>query len=531
MKKKNNNPQLQQLTLELRKFFLELSVKLKAFFHKSAVFFSKHKIIVSVAAVIVLLASVCFGVVNHYLNKINYDDGSLSLATQAAETTAGSVKLYSGEVVDVQGLVKNADGTYTLADGRRIDEDGTVWFPDGSVIFYDGSYVMADGTAVLSDGTTIYTNTDVVFQDGASIPSSGIKVDKKGYATFPDNAVLHISTFTLSKDGKVIKKKQSEVASQYYQKDVAASNISTGGADDDDNSDDIISDAKNDQKTKDTLEKNDTAIKNNISDSKIWYSDDIINILILGIDNGSRNFPNGRSDSMMVASINKKTKKVKLVSFARSAYVAISGYENTRLSHAHGYGGPNLTIDTIQKNYKIRIDNYVSTTFETFKQLIDQLGGVEITLKKAEASALKSKIIAAGYPYNGAATYNLNGSLALEYVRLRKIDSDRQRTQRQRNVLTSIANKFKTMNVFEMNVLLNKVLPLIKTNLTKSQILAQIPTAASFLSGNIEQHVLPHKGSGLTLRGGFEVSIIDWEDEVKYTHNLFYGDVNASYIE
>ncbi len=527
MKNPISNPTSEQIKNKIKSFFLTLSVRMKVFFHDSAVFFSKHKIIVSALAVIVLLASVCFGVVNHFLNKIDYDDGSVSLATQA---TVSAVKLYSGEVVNIQGLTKNPDGTYTLPDGRKIDEDGSVWNPDGSVIFYDGSYVMADGTAVLSDGTTIYPNSDVVFQDGASIPSSRIKVDSKGYATFPDKSTLHISAFTLGKNGKVIQKDSSLIASQYRPKNTQISNISTGG-DEDDDSDDILSDAKNDEKTKDTLLKSDTSIQNNLANSKIWYSDDIVNILILGIDYGSKRFPNGRSDAMMVASINKKTKKIKLVSFTRSAYVAITGYENTRLSHAHGYGGPALTIDTIQKNYKIRIDNYVSTTFDTFKQLIDQLGGVEITLTKAEASALKSKLVAAGYPYQGAAKYNLNGTLALEYVRLRKIDSDKQRTQRQRNVLTSIANKVKTMNVFEMSALLNRILPLIKTDLTKSEILAQIPNAASFLSGNIEQHVLPHKGSPLTLRGGFEVSIIDWEDEVNYTHNLFYGDVNASYIE
>ena len=527
MKNHKGNQTSGQFNIKIKKWFLTLSVKMKVFFRNAAVFFSKHKIIVSALAVIVLLASVCFGVVNHFLNQIDYDDGSVPLATQA---TVSSVKLYSGEVVDIQGLTKNPDGTYTLPDGRKIDEDGSVWNPDGSVIFYDGSYVMADGTAVLSDGTTIYTNSDVVFQDGSSIPSSGIKVDSKGYATFPDKSVLHISAFTLGKDGTVIQTDPSLIASQYQPKKTQISNVSTGG-DEDDDSDDILSDAKNDEKTKDTLLKSDTSIQNNLANSKIWYSDDIINILILGIDYGSKRFPNGRSDAMMVASINKKTKKIKLISFTRSAYVAITGYENTRLSHAHGYGGPALTIDTIQKNYKIRIDNYVSTTFDTFKQLIDQLGGVDITLTKAEASALKSKLVAAGYPYQGAAKYNLNGTLALEYVRLRKIDSDRQRTQRQRNVLTSIANKVKTMNVFEMTALLNKILPLIKTDLTKSEILAQIPTAASFLSGNIEQHVLPHKGSPLTLRGGFEVSIIDWEDEVNYAHNLFYGDVNASYIE
>lgn len=498
-----------------------------AFFRKMTVFVNRHKIIVSIVAVVILLVSAVFGVVNHYLNKINFDDGSVSLATQ--NVSVQTVRLFSGETVNLAGLKRNSDGTYTLSDGRIVDEYGSVWLQDGSVIFYDGSYILTDGTAVLSDGTTIYTSTDVVFQDGTSLPSSGITVDKEGYATFKDKTELHISAFTLSKDGKVILKPDDQVAEKYRVKDGSSDNLQIGN--NDDNDDDIISAAKTDEKTKDTLLQNDESIKNNILNKKIWYSDDIVNILIMGIDYGSSRFPNGRSDAMMIASINKKTKKIKLVSLARSAYVAISGYENTRLNHAHGYGGPALAIDTIQNNYKIRIDNYVSTTFDTFKQLIDQLGGVNITLTAAEAKALKSKLVSGGYTYKGAAAYKLNGTLALEYVRLRKIDSDRQRTQRQRNVLTSIANQVKSMNVFEMNALLNKILPLIRTNLTKTEILAQIPNVPSFLSGNIEQSVLPHKCSPLTLRDGFEVAIIDWDEEVAYTHKLFYGDVQASYIE
>lgn len=526
-KEKNNGKNPADLSKIAKDFGQRLAAGAKTFFHKATVFINRHRIIVSVAAVLVLLVSVCFSVVNHYLNKINYDDGSVSLATQ--NVSVQTVRLFSGETVNLSGMTKNADGTYTLPDGRIVDDYGSVWLQDGSVIFYDGSYVMPDGTAVLSDGTTIYTNTDVVFQDGSSLASTGTTVDKEGYATFRDGKELHISAFTLSKDGKVICKPDDQVAEKYRVKDSSSGNIQISQNADDD-SDEIISAAKTDSKTKNTLLENDESIKNNISNKKIWYSDDVVNILIMGIDYGSSRFPNGRSDAMIIASINKKTKKIKLVSLTRSAYVAINGYDNTRLNHAHGYGGPALAIDTIQNNYKIRIDNYVSTTFDTFKQLIDQLGGVNITLTAAEAKALKSKLVSAGYTYKGAAAYKLNGTLALEYVRLRKIDSDRQRTQRQRNVLTSIANQVKSMNVWQLNSLLNKILPLIRTNLTKSEILAQIPNVPSFLSGNMEQYVLPHKCSPLTLRDGFEVAIIDWDEEVAYTHKLFYGDVQASYI-
>ncbi|MGN1443527.1 MAG: LCP family protein, partial [Acutalibacteraceae bacterium] len=131
----------------------------------------------------------------------------------------------------------------------------------------------------------------------------------------------------------------------------------------------------------------------------------------------------------------------------------------------------------------------------------------------------------------GADTYRLNGETALYYVRLRKIDTDRQRTQRQRNVLTSIANQIQSMGFMEMNSLLNKILPLITTNLSKTQIVSQLANVSSYLSNGIEQDVLPNKIVPLTLRDGYEVAIVDWDYEVEYAHKLFYSGVTPKYKE
>ncbi|MGN1194230.1 MAG: LCP family protein [Acutalibacteraceae bacterium] len=502
MKNTNINQSLERFKLKFINFWLKFSAGAKTFFHKAAVFLNRHKIIVSIAAVLILLVSVGFGVANHYLSKINYQEATLALETQAS---AATIKLYSGEEVNVGGLVKNADGTYTLPDGRIVDEDGSVWSPDGSVIFYDGSYVMADGTAVLSDGTTIYTSTDVVFQDGFCLESTGITVDNKGYATFPDETKLHISAFTLSKEGEIVLKPEEDVVPKYY--------------------------VQLNSETQKALEDSDKEIEQNIKNNKIWYSDDIINILLLGVDNGSKYYPYGRSDSMILVSVNKKTKKVKLVSLARSAYVSIQGYENTRLSHAHGYGGPALAMDTVERNYRIRVDKYISTNFDSFQKLIDLFGGVEIELTKAEAQAMKSKLKKQGYTEYGAGIYKLNGESALFYARLRKIDTDRQRTQRQRNILTALASQINNMSLVSLNSLLNNILPLITTNLTKVEIVAQLGNVYSYLANGIDQDVLPNKIVPLTLRDGYEVAIVDWAYEVEYAHNLFYSGVTPKYKE
>lgn len=546
---------------------------------------NRHKVITCIAAFLLIAATTIVGIGNHYLNKINYDDGIESTVLYTL-----NMKATTQPIVELVTL-----------------ENGTKVFPDGS-------YITKDLTAVLSDGTSIFPDSKVIFQDGTSFKKTKIKVDSDGYLTIGETK-LHISKIRLNQDGSVSFKdntpislsfisgirSDTESSSTPYSFDASGEsdnssasndpggntsagnntggNTNTGGNkntsagnapvinntptasgnsggnnsttksnsgknqsttkntsvtknyEDSDEADQIIEDAKNNEKTADILKDNDKQIEKNIKNNKIWYNNDIINILLMGIDNGSINYPYGRSDSMIVASINKKRKKVRLVSLARSAYVSIKGYPNTRLNHAHGYGGAALAMNTVERNYRIRIDNYISTNFECFKQLVDQLGGVDITLTKKEAKAMKDKLRSEGYTYIGAGNYCLNGETALYYVRLRKIDSDRQRTQRQRNVLTSIATRIQNMGFIEMNSLLNRILPLITTNLSKRQIVSQLTNVSSYLSNGIEQDVLPNKVFPLELRDGYEVMIVDWDHEVEYAHKLFYNGVTPSYKE
>lgn len=495
---------------------------MKKYLIKFVSLMNRHRIITGIAAFILLTASVLFGVANHYLNKINYDDGVVSTVTTALQLST----------------TEQAILPVSTAGGAKI--------------FPDGSYVTADLTAVLSDGTSVFKNTTVIFQDGKYFKKSNIKVDTDGYFTI-GKTKLHISKIVLNQDGTVSYKDNRPLSLKFTDQKLSDGSASTTTAvkttakplettttvavtdaepeqDNEDNDvQQVIEEAKNDSKNGKVLKDNDEQIAQNIKNTKIWYHDDIINILVMGIDNGSENYPYGRSDSMIVASVNKKTKKVKLVSLARSAYVSIKGYPNTRLNHAHGYGGAALAMDTVERNYRIRIDNYISTNFDSFKKLIDQLGGVTITLTKKEASAMKQKLKSEGYTYKGAGQYNLNGETALYYVRLRKIDNDRQRTQRQRNVLTSIAGKINGMSFFEMNALLNKILPLITTNLSKLQIVSQLANVSAYISNGFEQDVLPNKIVPLTLRDGYEVAIVDWKHEVEYAHNLFYSGVTPKY--
>lgn len=497
-----------------KKTMLVILNKIASFFKNVWAFIKKHKIISVIVSVWLVLVISCACVVNHYLSKINYVPIENATVEQVKTIT-----LASGEVIDLSRLTKDADGTYTLPDSRRVDEYATVWNTDGSVIFYDGSYVNAQKIAVLCDGTTIYTDGSVVFQNGTVLNGVKITVDKDGWATFSDGAKAHICAFTIASDGTVQYKNEEEVPEKYRKKVAAVTEETEPTTEDEENID------MNDPSVQDSLEEGNKGIEINFNDNNIWYSDDVTNILLLGIDSGENRKTNSRSDAMILVSINKKTKKVKMTSFSRAAYVAIQGHENTRLSHAYEYGGAALTIDTIERNYKIRIDNYASTTFQAFKEIINNIGGVNINLTGAEARALKSKITDQGLTYNGAGTYNMYGELALNYVRLRKIDTDHARTQRQRNVLTAIANKMKGMNILSLSTMLNRVLPLVTTDLTRTQLLSQLTYVPTYLSGEIEQATIPHSASPLQLRGNFEVLILDWDKEISYLHKLLYSDV------
>lgn len=495
-------------------------------------FIKGHKVITAVVAVIVFLVLAAVLTVNYYLSKINYvkQEDYIPQQQQEKQNIPKYITLSTGEMIDVRDLERNADGSYTLPDGRRFNLDRTIWNLDGSMVFYDGSYMLADGTAVLADGTTFYPNETLVFQSGKFYEKTRISVDSEGYVKFYNGVIAHITNFMCSEDGTCTAKDSAlsdlkyNVSGSWNAFDKDKSNVQKAVINEED-----IEDSEEAKALANAEGLNDDDVASNYNNNEIWYSDDIKNILLMGIDNGSKRYPYGRSDSMILISLNTKTKGVKMLSFSRAVYAAVAGYENTRLSHAHGYGGAPLAIDAIERNYKIRIDNYVETGFSTFEQIIDVLDGVTLDISSSEAKALKSKIIAAGIPYVGAGTYLLNGKLALEYARLRSIDSDRDRTARQRKVLLSIASKVKSQNPIQLSLLAERILPLITTDMSKMEILSQLANANNYLNGNIEQYVIPQHSSKLQLIDNYEVLTVDWKSEVKHLHELVYGGVEPKY--
>ena len=264
---------------------------------------------------------------------------------------------------------------------------------------------------------------------------------------------------------------------------------------------------------------------------EIVFTDDIFNILLIGSDGRTLN-ERGRSDSMMVCSINKTNKTVTLTSILRDCYVSIPGYKNNRINAAYAYGGTKLLIETIEQNFKIDIHRYARVNFFSFMDIVDYLGGVDMELSDSEIKVLNDYLLNTD---NGnkvtdkitgsAGVYHLNGNQTLAYSRNRYSgNSDFARTERQRKVLLAIKDKMKDCSFSELNKVLIELLPYVTTDLTEKECLDLLLDAPSYLKNEIQSNRIPYAKTyeGVTIEKKSVLSI-DFEKNIKYFYRDIYG--------
>ena len=212
--------------------------------------------------------------------------------------------------------------------------------------------------------------------------------------------------------------------------------------------------------------------------------DDILNIMLVGQD---RRPGEGRtrSDVMMLCSINPKTGEVSLISFLRDLYVQIpGGYSDNRLNVAYFFGGFPLLYETMYQNFGITVDGGFEVDFEGFSDIVDTLGGVDVTLSGAEA-----KLVGVG---ESSGYYHLNGEQALTYSRIRSLDNDFNRTGRQRIVMEAIFNKFRGSDLSTVLSLIDTVLPMLTTDMSNTEIISLAPTLVPSMSNmEISTYMIP----------------------------------------
>lgn len=279
--------------------------------------------------------------------------------------------------------------------------------------------------------------------------------------------------------------------------------------------------AEEEEPLPDEFKEGDAAIARNIAYDNMLSDPDVFNIALAGCDLGTGNYY-PRSDAILVLSINKRYKTISLVSLSRAVYNSIPSVGNKRLNMAYAYGGGSLLVQTIEQNYKIDIDYYMSVNFDTFSTIVDILGGVDITFTDAEYNYFANQLANHGISGYGAGTYRLDGELALGYVRLRAIDSDRDRTGRQRKLLLSILNEFKNCSISTYMELLNEILPEIETNMPKRVMISHIMNVPQYVTWPLTQDIIPYTKYPLINIGGTEYLLIDWDDNVFHLQKLLY---------
>ena len=226
----------------------------------------------------------------------------------------------------------------------------------------------------------------------------------------------------------------------------------------------------------------------------------VSNILLIGID--SRNFDNvGRSDAMMILTIDDKNKSIKLTSLVRDTLVNIPGHGYEKLTHAYAYGGAKLLLDTIEQNFKISIKDYAAVNFNSFIDLVDVLGGVEVNVKENEIDHLNDVIVNSFNTSNKEAEEPqfirsdgkqlLNGYQALAYARIRKVDSIYERDTRQREVLKSIADKLVELPITNYPKVIKKILPYVDVNISMSKLINLAITSKEIYNYELKQMEFP----------------------------------------
>lgn len=259
-----------------------------------------------------------------------------------------------------------------------------------------------------------------------------------------------------------------------------------------------------------------------ISENLLYTDKEQINVLLVGVD-AREGETESRSDTMILVTLDNKNKEIKLTSFLRDTYVEIAGRnKKEKLNAAYFRGGAQTLIDTLEMNFKISIPYYVVVDFEIFTTIVDELGGVNVDVTAKESRYTKvTKTMDKILFIEAGEDVLLNGEQALWYARMRKLDSDFMRTQRQRKVISAIVDKAKKQDVNTLMSLAETIIPLVKTNLSANEMMKtgmsallkqvysypivqqQIPAEGTWSSKNISG-----VGSCLVMNGDENVQIM-----------------------
>ncbi len=249
--------------------------------------------------------------------------------------------------------------------------------------------------------------------------------------------------------------------------------------------------------------------------------DSIVNILLIGLD-GEYLEKGSRSDSMMILTIDNKNKSIKLTSLARDTYVDINGYSTEKLTHAYAYEGPNLLLNTINQNFGLNIDKYITVNFNSFIDLVDVVGGVEVMVTENDLEILNNTIPGC-YELDTKENKKdielvekpgknlLNGYQALAFSRIRYHDGAYERDRRQREVIEAIIKKVEDTGIEKYMDIINLGIKNVKTNISPNEMLSLGYSILNIGTNDIKQLEFPvYKSSEKLDKKGW---VIKWDKD------------------
>lgn len=224
-------------------------------------------------------------------------------------------------------------------------------------------------------------------------------------------------------------------------------------------------------------------------------SSDVINILVCGEE--AIHDDRGRTDSIMIATINQRDNKLSLTSIMRDTYVKIPGFQDNKINAAYHNGGMKTLVATIRENFGIQVDGYVLVNFSSFQKIIDAVGGIDIELSEEEVEYL-NRTNYISHRENRTLTVgvnHMNGNQALGYARVRYVSKDGQygdfaRTLRHRTVMNAIYDKMMKKSTLDLVAMIPDILPLLTTNIKKDQIVSYLAAGVAVRDKNSKLYTL-----------------------------------------
>lgn len=241
------------------------------------------------------------------------------------------------------------------------------------------------------------------------------------------------------------------------------------------------------------LEEPQTSQENSESeeDSSLINDNMVLNVLLLGTDSQSAG-DGGRTDTILILSLDARNQKLKITSLMRDTWVKIPGYSSDRINAAYTHGGAKITADTIRYNFGIKIDRYALVDFDNFEHIVDSIGGIDMELNQFEVYYINKNCGNQCPALKGSGMMHLNGKQALMHARNRdSLGSDYDRTERQRKVIMAIFEKGKTLNIGQVTQLVSTMLPMVTTNFKVNEITRIASKALTYLNFPVLQFRIP----------------------------------------